>query len=112
MRNWVRMSLRLAPIALRMPISRVRSVTDTQGNTVKVTTSPGSAVTKSVKASAKSIHPGETVVVTGTAGADGAISAESIRVGGGAGGGVPASAVGRTSGKAGGSEPSLFGNGG
>ena len=57
-------------------------VTDTQGNTVKVTTSPGSTVTKSVKASAKSIHPGETVIVTGTTGADGAIRAESIRVGG------------------------------
>ena len=28
-RNWRRMSPRLAPIALRMPISRVRSVTDT-----------------------------------------------------------------------------------
>ena len=28
-RNWIRMSQRRAPIALRMPISRVRSVTDT-----------------------------------------------------------------------------------
>ena len=28
-RNWLRMSARLAPIALRMPISRVRSVTVT-----------------------------------------------------------------------------------
>ena len=28
-RNWARMSARRAPIALRMPISRVRSVTDT-----------------------------------------------------------------------------------
>jgi hypothetical protein len=91
-------------------------VTDTQGNTVKVTTSPGSTVTKSVKASAKSIHPGETVIVTGTTGAGGAISAESIRVGGSGEGGVPASPFGGSSqgssGKAGGSEPSLFGNGG
>ena len=29
MRNWMRMSRRLAPMALRMPISRVRSVTVT-----------------------------------------------------------------------------------
>jgi hypothetical protein len=91
-------------------------VTNTQGNTVKVTTSPGSTVTKSVKASAKSIHPGETVIVTGTTGADGAIGAESIRVGGSGEGGVPASPFGgssqSSSGKAGGSEPSLFGNGG
>ncbi len=28
-RNWIRMSLRRAPTALRIPISRVRSVTDT-----------------------------------------------------------------------------------
>jgi hypothetical protein len=90
-------------------------VTDTQGNTVKVRISPGSTVTKSVKASAKSIHPGETVIVTGTTGADGAISAESIRVGGSGEGGVPTSPFGGSSqgssGKAGGSEPSLFGNG-
>jgi hypothetical protein len=87
-------------------------VTDTQGSTVKVTTSPGSTVTKSVKASAKSIHPGETVVVTGTTGAGGTLAAESIRVGGGGEGGVPASPSGGSSGKAGGGEPALFGNGG
>jgi hypothetical protein len=86
-------------------------VTDTQGTTVKVTTSAGSTVTKSVTTSAKSIHPGETVVVTGTTGADGKVSAESIRVGGAGGGGVPPLPSGGSSGKAGG-EPSLFGNGG
>jgi hypothetical protein len=84
-------------------------VTSTQGNTVKVTASAGAAVTKSVKTAVKSIHPGETVVVTGTTGAGGAISAESIRVGGLGGAGAP---PGSASGKAGASEPSLFGNGG
>jgi hypothetical protein len=65
-------------------------VTTAEGNTVKVTTSAGSTVTKTVKASVKGIHPGETVLVTGAAGANGAINAESIRVGAGAGGGLGA----------------------
>jgi len=65
-------------------------VTTAEGNTVKVTTSAGSTVTKTVQASVKGIHPGETVLVTGAAGANGAIDAESIRVGAGAGGGLGA----------------------
>jgi len=65
-------------------------VTNAEGNTVKVTTSPGSTVTKTVKSSVKDIHPGETVVVTGSKGSGGVVSAESIRVGGGASGGLAA----------------------
>ena len=65
-------------------------VTDAEGNTVKVTTSAGPTVTKTVKANVKGIHPGETVIVTGSAGANGAISAESIRVGEASGGGLGA----------------------
>jgi hypothetical protein len=77
-------------------------VTNAEGNTVKVTTSPASTITKTVKADVHGIHPGETVVVRGTKGSGGAVSAESISVnaagigggglgalfgGGGAGGG-------------------------
>jgi hypothetical protein len=106
-------------------------VTNAEGNTVKVTTSPASTVTKTVKASVKGIHPGETVIVTGASSADGTVSAESIRVGtgggglgalfagGGAGnasgGGSGSSGSGSGSGKSasgGGGEPALFGNGG
>jgi len=101
-------------------------VTNSEGNTVKVTTSAASTVTKTVKADVKGIHPGETVVVTGAAGANGAISAESIRVGGsggglgalfgGAGAGAGASGGGRSAGATGSSGssggPALFGNGG
>jgi hypothetical protein len=76
-------------------------VTTAEGNTVKVTTSRASTVTKTVKTGVRSIHPGETVVVTGPAAANGAIDAESIRVTEGLGG----------SGGAGG-EPALFGKGG
>ena len=101
-------------------------VTSAEGNTVRVTTSAASTVTKTVKSEVKDIHPGETVVVSGAAGANGAIAAESIRVGG-AGGGLGAlfggsGAGGRAgagggnaaggSGSAGGGEPALFGKGG
>src|SRR5208282_4509991 len=65
-------------------------VTNSEGHTTKVTTSPGTSVTKTVKASVSAIHPGETVTVTGATGSNGAISAESIRVGAGAGGGLGA----------------------
>jgi hypothetical protein len=99
-------------------------VTDTQGNTVKVTTSRASSVTKNVKSTVAAIHPGETVTVTGSPGPNGAISAESIRVGEGFGGALAAllggsrsgasagsSGAGNPGGAAGG-EPSLFGKGG
>jgi hypothetical protein len=56
-------------------------VVNSEGNTVKVKTSPGATITKTVTAKVAGIHPGETVVATGTTGADGVIEADSIRVG-------------------------------
>jgi hypothetical protein len=97
-------------------------VTNSEGNTVKVTTSAATSVTKTVRTSVKGIHPGEAVTITGTSGSDGAISAESISVGSGGGGlaalfgagaGTGASRSGGNAGSSGGgSEPPLFGNGG
>jgi hypothetical protein len=99
-------------------------VTTLEGNTVKVTSTPATSVTKTVKTSVKSIHPGETVAITGATGAGGSISAESIRVGaGGAAGLFSGSGTSRASGGAaksgaggassgGGGEPALFGPGG
>ncbi|HEV2944799.1 MAG TPA: hypothetical protein VGX26_06790 [Solirubrobacteraceae bacterium] len=98
-------------------------VSTTEGNTVKVTTSPASTITKTVKAEVKGIHPGETVLVTGTAGKNGAISAESIRAGAGTAGGGGLGALfggsgaggggrGGTGGSSTGGEPALFGKGG
>ena len=92
-------------------------VTDSEGNTVKVTTSNAPTVTKTVKTDVKGIHPGETVIVTGNVGANGAVSAESIRVSeAGAGGGLGALLSGRGSGSGGGGSagggsggPALFG---
>jgi hypothetical protein len=100
-------------------------VTNAAGNTVKVKTSASSTVTMTVKADVAGIHPGETVVITGARGSGGAIDAESIRVGGGVGGGLSAlfsgsGGGGGSSGRggaggggsSGGNEPALFGKGG
>jgi DNA-binding beta-propeller fold protein YncE len=89
-------------------------VTNAEGNTIKVTTSAATSVTKTVKASVKGIHPGETVTVSGETAKGGTVSAESIGVG--AGGGALAALFGGASGRSGassgrGSEPSLFGGG-
>jgi hypothetical protein len=92
-------------------------VTNTEGNTVKVTTSPASSITKTVKADLHGIHPGETVVVRGAKGSDGAVSAESISVGASGGGGLASlfgGAGGRgtgssTGGSVGSGGPALFG---
>jgi hypothetical protein len=48
---------------------------------VRVTTSAASTVSKTVKSEVKAIHPGETVILTGSRGTNGAVSAESIRAG-------------------------------
>jgi hypothetical protein len=61
-------------------------VTTTEGDTVKVTAAAGTSVTKTVKAKVASIHPGETVLVTGTTASNGAVAASTIRVGSTAGG--------------------------
>jgi hypothetical protein len=90
-------------------------VTNSEGNTVKVSTSAATSVSKTVKSSVAGIHPGETVTVTGSTGANGAVSAESISVGS-SGGGLAAlfggSGAGRASSSSGASgTPSLFGSG-
>ena len=89
-------------------------MTNAEGNTVKVTTSPASTITKTVKADVHGIHPGETVVVRGAKGSDGAVSAESISVSaaGADGGGLGALFGGGGAGRGGGSaaaEPSVAG---
>jgi len=95
-------------------------VTNAEGNTVKVATSAATSVNKTVKTSVHAIHPGETVTVTGSSAASGAISAESINVGSGAGGfaallgggGTGSSSASGTGGAGRGGEQALFGKGG
>jgi hypothetical protein len=89
-------------------------VTNPEGNTVKVTTSAATSVTKSVKTKVNGIHPGETVTVTGAT-SGGAVSAESISVGS-SGGGLAglfggSGAKGTGGGSAGSAAPQLFGSG-
>jgi hypothetical protein len=92
-------------------------VTTTEGNTVKVETSAASSVSKTEKSSVAAIHPGETVTVTGTTGKSGAVTAESIRVGSSATGGIGSLFGGgsksgsESTSPTGGSEQSLFGKG-
>jgi hypothetical protein len=86
-------------------------VTNPEGNTVKVTTSAASTVTKTVRSNVKSLHPGETVLVTGITGARGVLSAESIRVDTTGGlGGLFAGAGGSGRSNKGSGEQTLFGS--
>ncbi len=97
-------------------------MTNSEGTTVKVTSTPASSITKTVKADVHGIHPGETVVVRGARGANGVVSAESISIGsaGAAGGGIASlfggggsagggSAAAGGSSRSGGGGPALFG---
>jgi hypothetical protein len=75
-------------------------VTDASGNLVKVTVSPSATVTRTAKSSLAGLQTGDTVVVQGTTGAGGSVTATSVRATGqgvSAGGGV-----GTPSGSAGG----------
>ncbi|HEV3284808.1 MAG TPA: hypothetical protein VG010_11450 [Solirubrobacteraceae bacterium] len=91
-------------------------VTNPEGNTVKVTTSAATSVTKSVKTKVNGIHPGEIVTVTGAT-SGGTVSAESVSVGssGGLAGLFGGSAAkggrGGSAGSAGSAAPQLFGSG-
>jgi hypothetical protein len=57
-------------------------VTDASGNTVIVKTTAGSTVKQTVSGTIKSVHPGDSVTVTGTQNADGSYSASGITIGG------------------------------
>ena len=97
-------------------------LTNAEGNTVKVDTSPATTVSKTIKSDVAGIHPGETLAVSGSTSSSGAISAEAIRVGAGEGGGLAAlfggggsqstAQAGGSSGSggSGGAGPALFGS--
>lgn len=54
-------------------------VVDQQGSTIKVKLVKGGSVTLTDKSSVSKVHPGDSVVVQGTRGRDGAVAASSIR---------------------------------
>jgi hypothetical protein len=60
-------------------------VTDASGNTVLVHTTAGSSVQKTVAGTVKTVHPGDSVTVTGTKQSDGSYSARQITIGGASG---------------------------
>jgi hypothetical protein len=88
-------------------------VTNSEGNTVKVKTSPSTSVSKTVKTKLKGIYPGETVTVIGATGSNGTVSAESISVGSSGTGLAALLGGGTTSGSSSSSSGSsaLFGSG-
>jgi hypothetical protein len=53
-------------------------VQDSNGNTVKVQTNSNSKVTRTAKASASAIHPGDTVIVQGSKSSNGTVTATQI----------------------------------
>ncbi|HSS10701.1 MAG TPA: hypothetical protein VLL25_12500 [Acidimicrobiales bacterium] len=84
-------------------------LTDNSGNLIKVTTTPSSAITKTVSGTLADLQPGQTVVVQGSKAADGSTTARSITIagsglsglGGGGGGGGGAGGGGGGGGGAG-----------
>jgi hypothetical protein len=84
--------------------------TDSQGTTKKVSTSAASRLTRSVSTNVGGIHPGETVVVQGSAGSGGSIAASSVAISAGGSGGAAGGSTTPNTGK-GGSAPqkALFG---
>ena len=61
-------------------------IQDASGNVIKVTTTPEAAITVSKRGTAADLKAGDTVVVQGTADADGNIAATAITAGGFGGG--------------------------
>ena len=93
-------------------------VTDAEGGTVKVL-AKGATVSKTVSTSAHAIHPGETVIVSGSKATSGAIQAQTIRVGSTGGGlgslfgdgsGSAPTSTGSRSSSSGSGAPALFGS--
>ena len=88
-------------------------LTDVSGNTVKVAVSAATTITKSLGVSARSVHPGDTVIVSGLKGSNGTISATTVNDTGdrSAASGSSSSSSSGSSGSASSAVSSLFGSG-
>ena len=91
-------------------------VTETSGNTVKVTLSSATKVTKNVSVGKDAVRPGDTVVVAGAKNSDGTVSATTLSDTGagltGGGGGSGGGSGGSSSSSGSSAVSSLFGGGG
>ena len=86
-------------------------LTDVSGNTVKVAVSSATTITKSLGVSARSVHPGDTVVVSGLKGSNGTISATTVNDTGNRSAASGSSGSSSSSGSASSAVSSLFGSG-
>ena len=88
-------------------------ITESTGNTVKVTLSSATKVTKNVTVGKKAVRPGDTVVIAGAKNSDGTVAATTLSDTG-AGAGAAAGGSGSSSSSSSGSSAvsSLFGSGG
>jgi hypothetical protein len=88
-------------------------VSDSSGNTVKVTLSPVAKITKSQKVSKQSVRPGDTVVIQGVKGSSGTLTATSVSDSGASASGPAGGSTAGGSSRSGSSAVgSLFGAGG
>jgi Domain of unknown function (DUF5666) len=89
-------------------------VTDTSGNTVKVTVSSATKVTKNIGVGKKAVRPGDLVVVSGAKGSNGTVSATTVSDSGAspaAGGGSGSSGSSRSGSSGSAAVNQLFGGG-
>ena len=86
-------------------------LTDASGNTVKVAVSSATTITKSLGVSARSVHPGDTVIVSGLKGSNGTISATTVNDTGDRSAASGSSGSSSSSGSASSAVSSLFGSG-
>ena len=89
-------------------------LSDASGNTVKVTLSSATKITKSLSVSKRSLHPGDSIVVRGLKNNKGTVSATSISDSGTSNTSTTSGSASSSAGTAGGSSAvnSLFGSGG
>lgn len=87
-------------------------VTSAEGSTVKVNAPAGTRVSKTVSTSLHSVHPGDTVTVTGSQGTNGRVTASSITIGAsGSSAATNSSSRGSNGSNEAGGAPQLFGSG-
>ncbi len=84
-------------------------VTSSEGNTVKVSAPAGTKVSKTVTTNVHNIHPGDTVIVTGSKNKNGSVSASSITISSSGGSGTNGTGSSSTSGSS--AAQQLFGAG-
>ncbi|HEY5189199.1 MAG TPA: hypothetical protein VII87_09210 [Solirubrobacteraceae bacterium] len=85
-------------------------VSTASGNTIKVTLSGATKITKSVGVKRASLRPGDTVIVRGITGSRGAVTAATVTDSGSSGAPASRSAAGSGSGSGGSAVGSLFSN--